>query len=105
MLITVWNGTSERDAVRRQQRSPPTHLARASNIRRRISSAERILAILRDYDRPEGYTSHELANLVLVSVQAINKGLASSSLVRPSGVRTRGAGGSGRISVAYRMTS
>ena len=105
MLVTIWNGTSERDAVRRQQRSPPTHLARESHVRRRISSAERTLAILRDYDRPEGYTSAELVELVGVSIQAINKGLASSSLVRPSGVRTRGAGGSGRISVAYRMTS
>ena len=96
MFVVAWDGTRERDAVRRQQRAAPT-IQREPPARRRIRSVERTVAILRDHDRPEGYTS-----AVGVSIQAINKNLASDALIRPAGVRTRG--GSGRHAVAYRRT-
>ena len=101
-VVVAWDGTRERDAVRRQQRAAP-RIQREPPARRRITSVERTLAILRDHDRPDGYTSAELADLVGVSIQAINKNLASDALIRPAGVRTRG--GSGRHAVAYRRTS
>lgn len=101
-VVVAWDGTRERDAVRRQQRAAP-RIQREPPARRRIRSVERTVAILRDHDRPEGYTSAELADLVGVSIQAINKNLASDALIRPAGVRTRG--GSGRHAVAYRRTT
>jgi hypothetical protein len=96
MFVVTWNGARARDAARTHQRtpSPPPTPTQAS--------AERTLAILRDHDRPEGYTSAELAALVGVSITMINYTLSTADGVSVAGVRTRPRG-SGRHPHTYRV--
>ena len=95
-FLIAWNGARARDTVRTQQRTPPQRTPPTH------SSAERTLAILRDHDRPEGYTSAELAALVGVSVTMINYTLTTAAGVTVAGVRTRPRG-SGRQPNTYRV--
>ena len=96
-FLTAWSGARARDAARTHQRTPPTPRATPTH-----SSAARTLAILRDHDRPEGYTSAELAALVGVSVTMINNTLSTAAGVTVAGVRTRPRG-SGRQPQTYRV--
>ena len=90
-FLTAWSGARARDAARTQQRTPTPRATPTQD------SATRTLAILRDHDRPEGYTSAELAALVGVSVTMINNTLSTAA-----GVRTRPRG-SGRQPNTYRV--
>ena len=95
-FLTAWSGARARDAARTQQRTPTPRATPTQD------SATRTLAILRDHDRPEGYTSAELAALVGVSVTMINNTLSTAAGVTVAGVRTRPRG-SGRQPNTYRV--
>ena len=99
VITVVWSGATARDAVRAQQRHPPP----ATPAPPARTSAARTLAYLRDHDRPDGYTSAELAPLVGVSNAMINYTLKSRS-GEVAIVAVRARRGRGRTANAYRIT-